>query len=146
MITNHLKLNIIYFRVIILEFQKHGFLKCEIFGQNLGFRNENLKILKINLIKPICREASFPVFARFRRHVILKYKLSHIYKMNYGVSFDFHEQMFKRINRVKRNHTNKGVIINTIAVSKIVGKFHLRLKISMQWYPLVKMISKLRCP
>ena len=46
--------------------------------------------------------------------------------MNYGVSFDFHEQMFKRINRVKLNHTNKGVIINTIAVqfSKIVGKFH----------------------
>ena len=46
--------------------------------------------------------------------------------MNYGVSFDFHEQMFKRTNRVKLNHTNKGVIINTIAVqfSKIVGKFH----------------------
>ena len=35
--------------------------------------------------------------------------------MNYGVSFDFHEQMFKRTNRVKLNHTNKGVIINTIA-------------------------------
>ena len=46
--------------------------------------------------------------------------------MNYGVSFDFHEQMFKRTNRVKLNHTNKGVIINTIAVqfSKIVGKLN----------------------
>lgn len=54
--------------------------------------------------------------------------------MNYGVSFDFHEQMFKRTNRVKLNHTNKGVIINTIAVqfSKIVGKFHFRLKISIK--------------
>lgn len=65
--------------------------------------------------------------------------------MNYGVSFDFHEQMFKRTNRVKLNHTNKGVIINTIAVqfSKIVGKLNFETQDFNKRCFWSKLISKL---
>ena len=89
------------------------------------------------------------------RHVIAKYKLSHIYEMNYGVLFYFHEQFFqfnshstkkfKSSNRVKLNQTNKGVIINTIAVQLfiIVIKFHFRSQSSTRFLKVLCEISSL---